>query len=571
MKKTAFIILIFSFFASCAKEQVQEGASGERISLEAVMPETRAYLHGTSFVWYANDQIRVYNGKASAVFTNRSAAGASVATFDGVIPISAPEDGLWAVYPYDAATIFSNGEFSFYVSSTQQTNTNLSSHYPFIAHTGAESRRLEFQNVLGGVAFTLKRGDISRVVISAPGGESIAGSIKATLGANGTPTITSVKNGVSEIVVENSSARLTPGTRYYVPMIPTTLSKGLVFKMYTDELSDAVQTVTSAKAIKRSTFGILKQIDGKATFSEVPSNCYLVAPNAEVSFEARYGVSPEKLQGSYSMFVLWESTGTEVAPSKGSVVRSVSASNGRITVKAGDQLGNAVIAASSPSGGILWSWHIWVTRDTPHAVSVDRMKVMDRNLGALSREMGNPLANGLYYQYNRKDPFPGAASLSSAIRAKATPATPAPVDPGSDNYSIAYATAHPAVFIVCSTQDREVNALHPNGTDIWSSSRYIKGRQDPCPAGWGLEREAFSEYIQQYTVWKAADYGRYDQTNSLWFPAAGRLDGSGALTDVGLSGQYWLLSEKYSLLAGSSIETQDELYLPGLSVRCVAR
>ena len=573
MKKTAILFLTISLLASCGKEMSPEEAAPGRITLECALPVTRAYLDGTSFVWNANDVISIYNGNGFGRFVNRGAAGASVATFDGTIRITAPEEGLWAVYPYNAAQAYSNGVFTFNVQSRQSANRNLSGQYPFIAHTAADSRRLAFRNVLGGVAFTLKRNDICRIVITAPGGEALAGDIKVRLGADGTPVISSVTNGSNEITLENAQGCFATGTQYYVPMIPQTLSKGLVFRMFTRESSEAVQTVSSAKAIKRSTFGILKLIDGKAAFTETPANCYIAAPDSEFSFEARYGVSTEKLTGTFIMSVRWESTGTAEAPAKGSVVRSVIASGGKVTVKTGSQQGNAVIVATSLAGTVLWSWHIWVTRETPAALPVPGhpAMVMDRNLGALSGEGGNPLANGLFYQYDRKDPFPGAASLSSDIRAEATPALPAPKDPGSLHYTTSYATTHPDVFIICSSQEFETNTLHPSETDSWNNFGSQKSRQDPCPAGWTLKKDFFVSYIQQDTYWKESGMGRYDKgADSPWFPACGYLDGTGQLADVGRIGHYWLQDVKHSLLAGSTVETRQEQDFPAQSVRCVA-
>ena len=98
--------------------------------------------------------------------------------------------------------------------------------------------------------------------------------------------------------------------------------------------------------------------------------------------------------------------------------------------------GNAVIAAYAADGTtILWSWHIWVTDAdldskvetyTIHSDYNDYNKLvnpvmMDRNLGALSDGYWavnkNNKAQGMRYQWGRKDPFPerddaGAGSVT---------------------------------------------------------------------------------------------------------------------------------------------------------------
>jgi len=100
-----------------------------------------------------------------------------------------------------------------------------------------------------------------------------------------------------------------------------------------------------------------------------------------------------------------------------------------------EQFGNAVISihqadVESPA---LWSWHIWVPQNDPtqneityttenkipvsfHFVNPTASKVpvlkttfMDRNLGAESAVLDSGYANGLYYQWGRKDPIPSFA------------------------------------------------------------------------------------------------------------------------------------------------------------------
>lgn len=94
--------------------------------------------------------------------------------------------------------------------------------------------------------------------------------------------------------------------------------------------------------------------------------------------------------------------------------------------------GNAVISLhhGKPTSPALWSWHIWAPEEDPTAntisyttenlipttysfvnPSVSKMPIlktvfMDRNLGAESSSLQSGLANGLHYQWGRKDPLP---------------------------------------------------------------------------------------------------------------------------------------------------------------------
>lgn len=85
------------------------------------------------------------------------------------------------------------------------------------------------------------------------------------------------------------------------------------------------------------------------------------------------------------------------------------------TLKTSGRKGNAVIALYNKAGEIIWTFHIWCTAQPQnldfasnslgHAYSV-----MDRNLGAMSAELGVDSSFGLYYQWGRKDPFIGFTS-----------------------------------------------------------------------------------------------------------------------------------------------------------------
>lgn len=96
------------------------------------------------------------------------------------------------------------------------------------------------------------------------------------------------------------------------------------------------------------------------------------------------------------------------------------------------QIGNAVVSLHSGdvNGPAIWSWHLWVPSDDPTAnpivyttekplpvtynfVNPTTSKLppiktffMDRNLGAESNVLESGRANGLHYQWGRKDPLP---------------------------------------------------------------------------------------------------------------------------------------------------------------------
>ena len=84
---------------------------------------------------------------------------------------------------------------------------------------------------------------------------------------------------------------------------------------------------------------------------------------------------------------------------------------GYVSFSTGRSEGNAVIAVQDAKGKVLWSWHIWVTDNTPSVHDHIGPKgdviaqIMDRNLGALNNVPMDVNNRGMFYQMGRKDPF----------------------------------------------------------------------------------------------------------------------------------------------------------------------
>lgn len=191
------------------------------------------------------------------------------------------------------------------------------------------------------------------------------------------------------------------------------------------------------------------------------------------------------------------------------------------------EAGNAVIAAYAEDGTtILWSWHIWVTdvdldskveTYTIHTDYNDYNKLvnpimMDRNLGALSDGYwavnNNNKAQGMRYQWGRKDPFPERNDASAgsttvlttydkdgrafeAIKSLATTADntwgwiTTPIE-ASD------IARYPMCYIASGAKSWLVNG----GNDLWGNANIVtasspvvnesgsKTIYDPCPPGY---------------------------------------------------------------------------------------
>lgn len=341
---------------------------------------------------------------------------------------------------------------------------------------------------------------------------------------------------------------------------------------------------------------------------EGTANCYVVPKSGMYYFKAAKGNSNEGMSGVSKAEVLWESFGTATSPQNGDVIQMVAYSdyetvpNNCICFMIPSPLkeGNAVIAAKDSGGNILWSWHIWVCKDFDPAASAQDYRnyygtttygtVMDRNLGALSATPGEVSSLGLFYQWGRKDPFPGFSSFSQNESAKTTISWPSPVAAGSGGTgTIDYAVQHPTTFLAADMDWYYTTSSIKENTR-WQAS---KGLYDPCPPGWqvpaggddGIWIKAsgvrFFDHAFDFAKNGMDLSDKFHTTGACWYPAAGYKSSYGVMYNVGQYGYYWtatpVSSDSYrvyylSLQGENGKVTFNEGFTSraaALSVRCV--
>ena len=208
---------------------------------------------------------------------------------------------------------------------------------------------------------------------------------------------------------------------------------------------------------------------------------------------------------------------------------------------AADQEGNAVVAAKDGSGNIVWSWHIWVTKQTfaeadltSVATGSHDYQVTPVNLGWV----GDPVSQGYntYYQWGRKDPFPGTGSVTFD---------------GTTTATIADNIKNPTTFYKTGNKPNTSTAYN-----LWDAQQTGTGNittatkktvYDPCPAGFCVPTGNLYYYIKNgvdvTSDWDDTYKGRNltSVTPNVFFPAAGyRNYSSGApIGDVGSYGYCW--------------------------------
>ena len=283
------------------------------------------------------------------------------------------------------------------------------------------------------------------------------------------------------------------------------------------------------------------------------ANSYIVSSPGTYSISAVKGNSFESVGSVESAEVLWETFGTDEKITRGDLVSGAKYENGLIYFKTADSYreGNAVIAAKDASGTILWSWHIWLTDQPQEQIYYNNAgTMMDRNLGATSATAGDVGALGLLYQWGRKDPFLGSASISSQVDAQSTITWPSAVSSDSSTGTVDFVTSHPTTFVTGGSSSS--NDWHYSSRDntLWQSEKSI---YDPCPLGWRVP-DGGDNGVWATAKGSSSSYTRsYDSTNegmnfsgdfglasTIWYPAPGyRYDYDGSLSNVSYGGYYW--------------------------------
>lgn len=267
-----------------------------------------------------------------------------------------------------------------------------------------------------------------------------------------------------------------------------------------------------------------------------------------------------------------------------------------------------------PSAKILWSWHIWkpatevmdfqyqkYVDNTGVAKTADNYLMMDRNLGAIATTRF--AAWGLFYQWGRKDPFPGPAGFNEtepgniygslyaggAVKTfnggYTIPAVKSDATTGTINYGIQY----PGAFIYqgpnydwLQTKDNNLwgTPWLDGGTGSYNKNPGTKSIYDPCPPGYRVPPQ--DTWSLQTVAGSWSNGMTMDKLGSFWFPAAGLRYGSsnvGKLANSPGNGYYWSSSTYSSTGAyggilyfssGNVYPLNYDSRADGLSVRCVS-
>ena len=272
------------------------------------------------------------------------------------------------------------------------------------------------------------------------------------------------------------------------------------------------------------------------------ANCYMIdgsdAANAGASFKfkATKGKGGDVLKGGTAavniggdedndVVLLWATKNTDSAPTATEIITAVDYDlqgdgDPYIVFKTPSTIvpGNAVIAAKNSSGDILWSWHIWIPETTVSTVDygIHTTAMMSRNLGALidaeaSTSLIDVTSIGLFYQWGRKDPFPGPATNTEDYPDGAS-VVGASMSINDGQISLSQSIQNPLLYGKYSG-----DWCSDHNAEYWGDSG-SKSQYDPCPPGYRVPKrdEAEDLWWTNETEFLAKTGWEYNDTYN-WF------------------------------------------------------
>ena len=248
-----------------------------------------------------------------------------------------------------------------------------------------------------------------------------------------------------------------------------------------------------------------------------------------------------------------------------------------------EQQGNALIAAKDAGGKIVWSWHIWVTKETfadatltTIATGDHTYKVTPVNLGWVPTSTDGKQGYNTYYQWGRKDPFKakGAPTDKTVYNIDGAAITGMTYT-NYNSITIGDNIQNPTTFYYKQQTNSPCNTQYYNMWDAQQGEQTpavlknittatVKTVYDPCPAGFCVPTSNLFSFMgkgvdvstdvqerndtdwddtNKGKTWKQATYSTNTTGPDLYFPAVGyRYHLNGTFTEVGTTGPIWSAS-----------------------------
>lgn len=391
------------------------------------------------------------------------------------------------------------------------------------------------------------------------------------------------------------------GTKHFRAYIPSQDASGSSVEILSD---GSVQPYSPKNGVfAKGTAYQYNIVSTLINIADLP-NCHIVKPGESVTFPVlkAYEVWRKitfinggnlRNDGELGAVLIWQDTQSlisEVALN----ADAVNPDQSTITVRTNAGNGGNALVSVTMGGDKVWSWHIWVTDFNPdgNASEIDNngdgvtdYTFMDRNLGAMTPDVNDPLSVGMYYQGAKNTPYAG---FTDKFPTDGTSITSVPLY-DINNAEVKYTTGDvwnsnqgqatrrvltdPCLFVTAGGEPyswitTDSNAAFEYGPNFWSEEATgEKGVFDPCPDGWMVP--AYKNGKSPWISFSSADA-------LATYPKSGRMKFNGTFGDCSLVMLYSSTMhglKNCALAAGKDYIQTDNYHnystANALNVRCV--
>ena len=569
--KNIYIVVIGALccLSSCAKQDVFEfppvDDSGDLQFRAKFERPVKAELNTATgkIEWAADDEIAIVdNSGTKVIYVGTPDVGdASQATFSK----KAGEENSLGSGPYTA--YYPAGIYSGLPSVTVYYNDQDSDLKSLPMAAQSENTTLVFKNLCSIIKLILPAQtgyNFKSVTLSSPS-KYLSGKF---LLSSSTATLTSGKH---YFTLNRANAKAMSSEQVYYLPIPAGTYDDIQVMVYNNAQGEQSFYLNKSRNFERNTIYSLtldcsdfrinlsrdRTFDGAGSADDrylvrKTANCYFAkTANSKYKFLPTKGDAGDIVSGIRSAKVLWEASTSAAAPTAGNIVNAtVNYNKGYIEFNTGGSQGNALIAAydgDNGTGNILWSWHIWrANTDFADEVYPHGETMMDRNIGTFANN-GGVSSIGLYYQYGRKDPFPGRVGTDETLAGQAGTAKTNQAGPVSIETTI----KNPTVFYTTTGSN---NWSSNAASSVWNGDS--KTIYDPCPSGYRVPAKSVFTTdgttidSENFSTWTGSGTSTARFTyDSKWFAATGRiLNTTGELNSADItSSTFMWLNDAYVL------------------------
>lgn len=523
MKKLFFYCATLLTLASCSQddELLQNGqqpsGKGFKFELITASDNSRAVTNNDFKTSFSDgDQVGLYvvshspsedaalkeSGNYADNYKLTYTAGEWIADKDVAFPTGDTNLDFYAYYPYvenvNPTSIEYNASASMYDLMMAKTAD--------IDNT-SETVTLTFYHQLGLLDANVVAGAGNEVSV-----EGLCGAAKFNLGSYGQDNIMTLINDKSSFSMSKVESK---HFRAYVPAQEAKDAK-LVIKQGSNSYDYALSNSQVFKGFAYK-YNITSSL---VNLADLP-NCYIVKPGESVTFPVykAYGVWREiayinggnlRNDGALGAKLIWQD--------KQSLIESVEINlnesqndQSTVTVKTSQGNGGNALVSVTMGGEAVWSWHIWVTDFDPdkntlgvdnNGDGIDDYIFMDRNLGAMTSDVNNPLSIGMYYQGSNNEPYAGFTDRFPSDGDALTDIPLYDIDNNNVKYTVEgiwgynqgqstrRILTNPGLFVTSKKEPYswltdDASAQLEYGANYWTvEATGEKGVFDPSPEGW---------------------------------------------------------------------------------------